>query len=189
MGSSCCMSMNGNLAGTQKLNASLTGKQHLKATLQKGPTGVPMINGFPLVGDVTLPSLGLRGIYYDTTEHWNSMTDLVSQEGAIYIFSDYTEKQVDGETVKIPNMKIGDGTSLLSACQYVATQYSEEIIQEICSLIADEVAEQASERVLTQLSAEQKVVSPQDRINWNSKVSAYVSSGDPENLILTMGTI
>ena len=48
---------------------------------------------------------GFRHIYYDTTANWNAQATMISEAGAIYIYSDYST--VDG--VSVPGIRIGDG--------------------------------------------------------------------------------
>ena len=48
-------------------------------------------------------------IRVDTTNHWNSSLTFVPENGEIIVFSDYGEKEANGETINVPNFKIGDG--------------------------------------------------------------------------------
>lgn len=66
---------------------------------------------------------GAGKVYYDTTASWETQTSLVSEEGAIYIYNDYYN--VDGEIV--PNAKVGDGTTLLSALPFIDAKTAEHI--------------------------------------------------------------
>ena len=89
--------VNSSLVDSGKLstNNQMTGKSHL-----------------PIVLDRT-------AIHYDTTENWNSKTMLVGEKSHIYIYSDYTSTVIDGETVLVPAMKIGDGNSYLIDMPFV----------------------------------------------------------------------
>ena len=63
-----------------------------------------------ITGRSRLPNvLDRTAIHYDTTENWNSRTMLVGEKSHIYIYSDYTSTMIDGETVLVPAMRIGDG--------------------------------------------------------------------------------
>lgn len=86
----------------------------------------PSVNGTKLEGSLSLPDIDLRAVYYDTTEHWDEKTSLVSEEGALYIYSDY--RIVDN--VAIPSIKVGDGITLLSECQFV-TGSNSELVDEL----------------------------------------------------------
>lgn len=52
-----------------------------------------------MVYDGSLP------MYFGTTEEWDSQTTLVSEENAVYVYTDY--KTIDGE--QIAGFKVGDG--------------------------------------------------------------------------------
>lgn len=158
----------------------------LRGVIQKGPYGVPMINGTPLVGDISLPQLGLRGIYYDKTENWNKQLDFIGQEGGIYIYSDYRVKTDDnGNEVKIPNIKIGDGTTPLVDAPFIASESAETIINTIIGEVEERVTETVVPRVVEQLETEQKLVSTEDRIRWDRKLTGDVDPDNPGNLILS----
>ena len=158
----------------------------ITATLQRGPIGIPLINGVPLVGDISLPQLGLRGIYYDKTENWNKQLDFIGQEGGIYIYSDYRVKTDDnGNEVKIPNIKIGDGTTPLVDAPFITSESAETIINTIISEVEERVTETVVPRVVEQLEVEQKLVSTEDRIRWDRKLTGDVDPDNPGNLILS----
>ena len=73
-----------------------------------------------MAGRSHLPNvLDRTAIHYDTTENWNSRTMLVGERSHIYIYSDYTSTIIDGETVLVPAMKIGDGNSYLIDMPFV----------------------------------------------------------------------
>lgn len=65
-------------------------------------------------GSSHLPNVIDRtAIHYATTAEWNADRYLVAEKSHIYIYSDYKVIEEDGETVYIPGLKIGDGTSYL----------------------------------------------------------------------------
>lgn len=70
---------------------------------------------------------GFRHIYYDTTENWSAKTTLISEEGALYIYKDYSEES--GET--LPGIKIGDGTSYVVDLPFLA--------EDVANVLADSV--------------------------------------------------
>lgn len=125
----------------------------------------PSINGVPLVGDISLPELGLRGIYYDTTANWNAQPTLVAQAGSLYIYSDFEEIVVDGNTSYAPNIKIGDGTSYLIDLPFLSSVTTKLLLAHINNTT---IHVTAAEREL-----------------WNNKVSAFLSEDDLENLVLS----
>lgn len=134
----------------------------------------PKINSVVLDGDVPLTDLSLRHIYYGTTEYWNSQLELVSEEGAIYVYSDYSEKDVDGKLVDVPAIKIGDGLAFVVDLPVVG------------SAAVDIPMDEIRDYVIATLSANQSLVSPTDRVNWDGKTSVAISAQDAENLIFTV---
>lgn len=126
----------------------------------------PYINGTLLTGDVSLPALGLRGIYYDTTANWNRQGSFVSQEGAVYIYSDrYQLDDGNGNPINVAGMKIGDGTSYLIDIPFLT------------DVTAVLIAQHASNSEI-HVTAEEKTF-------WNNKVSSFLDSDDHETLVLS----
>lgn len=115
------MSINASFGGSKRINIDFCGEKRFDADLDKITEHVerdykklinlPSINGVTLVDDVTLQALGLKHIYYDTTEGWSDKSDAISELGAVYIYSDSFSEVIDGETIAIPAIKIGDGVS------------------------------------------------------------------------------
>lgn len=152
---------------SHKISGSLSSPRNLNANLQRGPYGVPSINGVPLVGDISLPQLGLRGIYCDRTENWNAQIDFIGRDGAIYIYSDYsTEKDGAGGTVNVPSIKIGDGSTPLIDRPFVAAQFAEAVTDIV------------SESVIAKLNDDRMIVTQEDREKWDRKVTCLL---DPDN--------
>lgn len=77
---------------------------------------LPKINHVTVVNDKPLTDFGLRPIYYDTEANWNDQTNLVSEEGAIYIYTYGT-----GDDIKF-KIKIGDGNAYLIDMPFVVDQ-------------------------------------------------------------------
>lgn len=158
----------------------------LRGQLQRGLNGTPMINGVPLVGDVSLPSLGLRGIYYDKTENWNAQIDFVGRAGGIYIYSDYkTVTDDEGNETRIPNIKIGDGTTPLIDAPYLVTDKAELVIDTIMGDIEERVIEAVVPQVITTLENDSRLVSTEDRNRWDGKITGDIDPENPGNLILS----
>ena len=96
-------------------------------------------------------------VYYDTQAGWDEHPTLVSVKGGIYITKDYsTLTRPSGEVLDIPGIRIGDGVTLLKDLPYTNEGNDKDV-----------------------------AVSTEDVERWNNKVTAYVSSMDGENLILT----
>lgn len=149
-------------------------ESHWQAILVTDVTGVsdynelqnkPSINDVPLQDNVTLQQLGLQGIYYNTKAGWNSQPSLIAEEGAIYIYKDYSTIS-DGNTTKnVPALKIGDGTSYLIDMPIVNGD------------IADILSEHISNVVIH--------VTSDDKTFWNNKSSAYIQPNETETLVLS----
>ena len=104
---------------------------------------------------------GLRHIYYDLTQNWKAQTTMISEAGAIYIYSDYSE--VDGK--KVPAIKIGDGKAYLADLPFAS--------QELLSLLTDHINDRTVH------------ITAQEREFWNNKVTSVLDRSDAENLVLT----
>lgn len=77
---------------------------------------LPKINHVTVVNDKPLTDFSLRPIYYKTAEEWNADINLISEEGAIYIYTYGT-----GDDVKF-KMKIGDGAAFLIDLPFVVDE-------------------------------------------------------------------
>ena len=126
----------------------------------------PKINHVVIEGDVSLSDLGLRAVYYDTKANWNAHTSMISEAGAIYIYSDYKTvyDEVDNPSF-IPGIKIGDGTSYLIDMPFVSDAMTMELLRHMNN----------AEVHITQA----------ERTFWNNKVSSFLDAEDTENLILS----
>lgn len=57
---------------------------------------------------------GMCTIIYKTTEEWGQLPDLVGAKNTIYVYLDkYSYVDEHGETIYVPGVKLGDGTSKL----------------------------------------------------------------------------
>lgn len=106
-----------------------------------------------------------KPVHIDTTAGWNSQKTLIGEKSHIYIYSDYRTYEKDGETINIPNIKIGDGNAYLIDNPFV-TKSTEILIE---SHIADNV----------------KHVTDEERNFWNNKVRCYIDGTNSKNLIFT----
>lgn len=105
--------------------------------------------------------VNLRHIYYDTKDNWNSQIALISERGAVYIYSD----QFETDGVVIPGIKIGDGSAYLIDIPFIS--------------------QNLADRLLAHIEDSSVHVSSNDREFWNNKVTAFSDTSDPENLVLT----
>lgn len=126
----------------------------------------PRINEVILEGSLSAQDLGLGQVYYDTTENWNRNPTLLSERGAVYIYSDYEYyEDAAGNRTPIAGLRIGDGTSYLIDLPFVNSLTAH--------LIISHVANQAVH------------ISEAERVFWNNKISAYIDPNDPEALIFS----
>jgi len=95
---------------------------------------------------------------YKTTEEWNNTPSIISEEGALYIWADYTQ---DDEGNFIPGVKIGDGKAYVIDLPFIDEIYAKHITDELIH------------------------VSQKDRDKWDNKVTCFISTLDNEKLVFT----
>lgn len=109
----------------------------------------------------------------DTTANWRNATDFIPLKGEIVVYSDYATKEVDGQTVNIPNFKVGDGLAYGIDLPFVSDD------------LRDSLSAHISNMDIHVTSAEKDF--------WNNKVRCYINTVeddegylvDGENLIFT----
>lgn len=97
-------------------------------------------------------------VLYADTATWNSQAQLVSQQGYIYIYSDYKQ---DSSGNDIPGIKVGDGNAYL-----IDLPFSTKLIDEH---IADAVAH----------------ITSAERDFWNNKVTCYIDDNNITRLVFS----
>lgn len=97
-------------------------------------------------------------VLYADTATWNSQTQLVSQQGYIYIYSDYKQ---DSSGNDIPGIKVGDGNAYL-----IDLPFSTKLIDEH---IADAVVH----------------ITSAERDFWNNKVTCYIDDNNITRLVFS----
>lgn len=100
-----------------------------------------------------------------TKEYWNNNPLIVPEKGELIVYTDYSSKIVDGQTVYIPRMKIGDGSVVVVDLPYVGDDI-ELMIQS--HIVDDDLHLRMGERQF-----------------WNNKVTTLLDTIDNENLIFT----
>ena len=70
-------------------------------------------------------------IKYGTTEYWDGQTGYIPSPGFIVIYSDYKSKTVDGQTVYIPGIKVGDGNAYVQDLMFIDEDIAEELWEHI----------------------------------------------------------
>lgn len=105
------------------------------------------------------------GIHVDTTVNWNSDPTLVGIAGHIYIYSDYSTANKDGNPITVPNVKIGDGKAFL-----IDNPFITEAVEDLINLHIEDIV---------------KHVTSDDKNRWNNKVRCYIDDNDNENIVFT----
>lgn len=105
-------------------------------------------------------------VYSDTESNWNRQLTLVSEKGAIYIFTNhsYIEDQY-GNIWPVPAIKIGDGNAYVVDLPFIS-DYLLKLL-------------------LNHTNNSDIHVSAQEKQFWNNKVTAFVDNSDPEKLVLS----
>ncbi len=132
-------------------------------------TNKPTINSVVLTGALNARDLGLGNVYYDTTAAWNAQPELIAEEAAIYIYSDYqiyTDEA--GNRTVIAGLKVGDGTSYLIDMPFVTDNMSSTLINHLADTTVH--------------------ITAAEREFWNNKVSAYIDHTSSELLVLSKRT-
>lgn len=126
----------------------------------------PSINEVILEGALSAEDLGLGRVYYDTTANWNLNPVLVSEKGAVYIYSDYEYyEDAIGNRTPIAGLRIGDGSSYLIDLPFVNSLTAHLIISHVANQTVH--------------------ITEAERVFWNNKISAYIDPKDSETLILS----
>ena len=104
-------------------------------------------------------------INYDTTENWNSRVDLISELGTIYYYEDYyTEIDENGNEIKKPGVKIGDGMAYLIDLPFVNDHFD----------------------FYDHINNNNIHITQDERLFWNNKCRVDDSYINNENLIFTI---
>ena len=93
----------------------------------------------------------LSDIGYNTTEYWDNLTGYIPAEGEIVIYSDHSSKEVDGETVYIPAIKIGTGNAYVQDLAFIDEDISNMLMDHINDMI--------------------RHITEEERLYWNNKLN------------------
>jgi hypothetical protein len=104
-------------------------------------------------------------IFFDTKANWDAQPTLVGELNTIYIYTDYQTKTIDGVTYNIAGVKIGDGNAYLIDNPFLDSIYYDHVNDTSIHVTSSE------------------------KSSWNNKVTCYVVSQDPENLIFTKNDV
>ena len=67
----------------------------------------------------------------DTTAHWNAATGFIPMQGEIIIYTDYQHKNIGGDIIDIPGIKIGSGNAYVQDLAFVGDLERDVIIDHI----------------------------------------------------------
>lgn len=93
----------------------------------------------------------LAGISYGSKDYWNQQIGYVPKAGEIIIYSDYKTKEVDGQIINIPGIKIGEGSGYVQDLPFV----NEDLADTLWNHILDTAIH----------------VTPQEKDRWNNKLN------------------
>lgn len=118
------------------------------------------------IGDKEVSGTGeAAAVHYGTTEYWNTQSTLIGEKSHIYIYTDYSTVESDGNIITVPNIKIGDGAAYLIDNPFITTS-----IEDLMQLhINDNI----------------KHITAEERSVWNGKVRCYLNASDNETIVFT----
>lgn len=108
------------------------------------------------------------GAHSGTTAQWNAQASLVAEANVLYIYTDYKTKTVNGNTVNIPGLKVGDGTTYLIDLPFVAANED---------ALAEHIANTTAH------------VTANERAVWNNKVTCFLDDQNSERVVFTKDLI
>lgn len=73
----------------------------------------------------------MTGIKCETTEYWNNAIGYIPGPGEIIIYSDYQTKEVDGQTINIPGIKIGSGNGYVQDLAFLNQDLADALYDHI----------------------------------------------------------
>lgn len=90
-------------------------------------------------------------VKHDTTARWNAAVGFIPAEGEIIVYTDYQKKEVNGETILIPGIKIGTGNAYVQDLSFVGAAESARLLEHVADTAIH--------------------VTPADRAFWNNKLN------------------
>lgn len=90
-------------------------------------------------------------IKYDTTDHWDHAIGFIPKAGEIIIYSDYETREIEGNIIKIPGIKVGSGNAYVQDLAFI----DEGSKQDLLNHINDNV----------------RHITAEERAKWNNKLN------------------
>lgn len=103
--------------------------------------------------------------YYNTKAYWTAHDTIIPRKGDIIIYSDAATATVDGESVDLPAIKIGDGRSYLADLKFIG-QYESQVM-------------------LDHINDEERHIKEAERQKWNRKLNFAPEPVVNQTLIFT----
>ena len=100
----------------------------------------------------------------DTTAHWDSAVQFIPLKGEVIVYSDYTQETVNGQTVDIPNFKVGDGLAYVPDLPFVG----DDLRNTLTAHLVDTAAH----------------ITAAERAFWNAKVRCDIGTDNENNTIV-----
>ena len=76
----------------------------------------------------------ISGIKCETTEYWNNAIGYIPEPGEIIIYSDYQTKEVDGQIINIPGIKIGSGNGYVQDLAFLNQDLADALYDHITNV-------------------------------------------------------
>lgn len=70
-------------------------------------------------------------IVQGTTDYWDNRTGYIPPAGTIVVYNDYKTKEVDGQTVYIPGIKIGGGNGYVQDLAFIDEGVADSLVSHI----------------------------------------------------------
>lgn len=103
-------------------------------------------------------------ISYDTTAYWQAHSSYIPEAGEIVVYSDYKTVTKNNETVDVPGIKVGDGSSYGIDLPFADESLASDLIDHISN---------------TQIH-----ITSAERASWNNKLCLHENPVIENNLIL-----
>ena len=152
--------------GDTIINSGITEHSELEGREKPNQHPIASITGLQQTLSDFADLIGAKAsIRLGTKEYWDNNPLIVPEKGELIVYTDYSSKEVGGQTVYIPRMKIGDGSVVVCDLPFIGDDI-ELLIQ--AHILDDDLHLRYGERQF-----------------WNNKVTTLLDSIDNENLIFT----
>ena len=152
--------------GDTIINTGITEHSELEGREKPNQHPIDSITGLQQTLSDFADLIGAKAsIRLGTKEYWDNNPLIIPAKGELIVYTDYSSKEVSGQTMYIPRMKIGDGSVVVCDLPFIGDDI-ELLIQ--AHILDDDLHLRYGERQF-----------------WNNKVTTLLDSIDNENLIFT----